>query len=115
LGKDAEKFAKCFPEGVIELETVTKKESKMVGSGYEGHEGERKAVVKDAMKDTVSRECLRHEEFEGKVKLGRIRDHFIFSVESLGQWDSDEMFLEAVKTLKVKCEALKNNLANMTR
>lgn len=87
----------------------------MKGSGYEGHEGEVKAVVKDAMKDTVSRECLRHAEFEGKVKLGRVRDHFIFSVESLGQWDSDEMFLEAVKTLKVKCQALKNNLASMSR
>jgi DNA-directed RNA polymerase I and III subunit RPAC1 len=115
LGEDAEKFARCFPEGVIGIETVTEKESKMAGSGYEGHEGEKKAVVKDAMKDTVSRECLRHEEFEGKVKLGRVRDHFIFSVESLGQWESDEMFLEAVKTLKVKCQALKNNLANMTR
>lgn len=74
-----------------------------------------KAVVMDPMKDTVSRECLRHAEFEGKVKLGRVRDHFIFQVESLGQWDSDELFLEAVKTLKVKCLALKNNLASMTR
>jgi DNA-directed RNA polymerase I and III subunit RPAC1 len=67
------------------------------------------------MKDTVSRECLRHDEFKNKVKLGRVRDHFIFSVESLGQWDSDELFLEAVKVLKVKCEGLKKNLANMTR
>lgn len=115
LGKDAEKFARCFPKGVIRLETVTEKESNMAGSGYEGHAGEKKAVVNDPMKDTVSRECLRHEEFEGKVKLGRVRDHFIFSVESLGQWDSDEMFLEAVKTLKVKCQALKDNLANMAR
>lgn len=115
LGKDAEKFARCFPRGVVGFETVTKKESRIKGSEYEGHEGEKKAVVKDAMKDTVSRECLRHEEFEGKVKLGRVRDHFIFSVESLGQWDSDELFLEAVKTLKVKCQSLKNNLANMTR
>ena len=115
LGADAEKFKTCFPEGVIELEKVTKKESKMLGSGYEGHEGEDKAVVRDAMRDTVSRECLRHPEFEGKVKLGRVRDHFIFSVESLGQWDSDEMFLEAVKTLKVKCQALKKHLGNMGR
>jgi len=67
------------------------------------------------MKDTVSRECLRHEEFEGKVKLGRVRDHFIFSVESLGQWDSDELFLESVKILKGKCELLKRSLTNMVR
>jgi DNA-directed RNA polymerases I and III subunit RPAC1 len=115
LGKDAEKFARCFPRGVIGLETVTKKEAAKKGSGYEGHEGEKKAVVKDPMKDTVSRECLRHEEFEGKVKLGRIRDHFIFSVESLGQWDSDELFLESVKILKGKCEVLKRSLTNMVR
>jgi DNA-directed RNA polymerase I and III subunit RPAC1 len=115
LGKDAEKFARCFPKGVIELETVTKKEAAKKGSGYEGHEGEKKAVVKDAMKDTVSRECLRHEEFEGKVKLGRVRDHFIFSVESVGQWDSDELFLESVKILKGKCEVLKKSLTNMVR
>jgi len=115
LGPDAEKFARCFPKGVIGLETVTKKEAAKKGSGYEGHEGEKKAVVKDAMKDTVSRECLRHEEFEGKVKLGRVRDHFIFSVESVGQWDSDELFLESVKILKGKCEVLKRSLTNMVR
>lgn len=115
LGKDAEKFARCFPRGVITLETVTKKEATKRGSGYEGHEGEKKAVVSDPARDTVSRECLRHEEFNGKVKLGRVRDHFIFSVESVGQWDSDEMFLEAIKILKSKCERLKGNLVSMAR
>jgi len=110
LGKDAEKFARCFPRGVIGLETVTKKESARKGSGYENHEGEKKAVVKDAMKDTVSRECLRHEEFEGKVKLGRIRDHFIFSIESVGQWASDELFIESVKVLKLKAATLLDDL-----
>jgi DNA-directed RNA polymerase I and III subunit RPAC1 len=114
LEGDAEKFQKCFPSGVIGLETVTKKDGK-AGSGYEGHVGLRRAVVKDAMRDTVSRECLRHEEFEGKVKLGRVRDHFIFSVESTGQWDSDELFLESVKILRSKCEKLKRNLASMVR
>ena len=85
------------------------------GTGFEGHEGEKQAVVKDAMKDTVSRECLRHPEFDGKVKLGRIRDHFIFSVESLGQWESDDLFLESVRLLRMKCQILKMNLANMVR
>lgn len=115
LGKDAEKFAKCFPQGVIRLEKLTKKEASRKGSGLEGHEGEMKAVVADPMKDTVSRECLRHEEFEGKVKLGRVRDHFIFSVESVGQWESEDLFLESVKVLRMKCEALKLNLKNMNR
>ncbi|TDZ13173.1 DNA-directed RNA polymerases I and III subunit RPAC1 [Colletotrichum orbiculare MAFF 240422] len=115
LGEDAEKFAKCFPQGVIGIEKVTKKEASIAGSGYEGCEGEKKAVVKDAMKDTVSRECLRHAEFEGKVKLGRIRDHFIFSIESTGQWDSDELFLESVKQFKTRCFRLEQQVINMVR
>ncbi|RDA84213.1 hypothetical protein CP532_0278 [Ophiocordyceps camponoti-leonardi (nom. inval.)] len=100
LGDDAVKFAKCFAEGVI---------------GLEDDSGELKAVVRDPMKDTVNRECLRHPEFEGKVKLGRRRDHFIFSIESTGQWNSDELFLESVKHLKLKCERLEQHVMNMAR
>lgn len=115
LGKDAEKFARCFPKGVIGLETVTAEEASRRGSGYEGQEGKKKAVVRNAFKDSVSRECLRHEEFQGKVQLGRVRDHFIFSVESTGQFDSDELFLESVKVLRVKCERLKRSVASLAR
>lgn len=114
LGEDAEKFQQCFPPGVISLEKVTKKEAKR-GSDYEGHEGEFKAVVADPMKDTVSRECLRHDEFKGKVQLGRRRDHFIFQIESTGQWDSDELFMESIKHLKNKCKKLEKDVVNMVR
>ncbi|KKY24919.1 putative dna-directed rna polymerase i and iii subunit [Phaeomoniella chlamydospora] len=113
LGADARKFQACFPKGVIGLEKVTAEEAAQSNSEYAGHEGEDKAVVKDAFKDTVSRECLRHEEFQGKVKLGRVRDHFIFSVESTGQFNSDVLFLEAVKVLKFKASRLKRNLAEL--
>jgi DNA-directed RNA polymerase alpha subunit len=114
LGDEAEKFAKCFPNGVIGIEEVTPAHAAK-NSLYKGHEGEKMAVVKDPMKDTVSRECLRHPEFENKVKLGRRRDHFIFSIESTGQWDSDELFMEAVKHLKVKCQRLEKQVVNMVR
>ncbi|KAH7076422.1 DNA-directed RNA polymeras-like proteines I and III subunit RPAC1 [Paraphoma chrysanthemicola] len=109
VGPDAKKFARCFPRGVIKLDTVTGQD---VASNpeLEGQEGEPKAAVDDAMKDTVSRECLRHPEFKDKVKLGRVRDHFIFRVESTGQWESDELFLESVKLLKVKCQRIKRGL-----
>ncbi|KAL8848598.1 MAG: hypothetical protein Q9221_006372 [Calogaya cf. arnoldii] len=115
LGNDAKKFARCFPKGVIGLEEVSPSEAKKEGSGYEGHEGEKKAVVKNTFKDTVSRECLRHPEFEGRVKLGRVRDHFIFMVESTGQYQSDELFLESVSILKEKCASMKRGLANLMR
>jgi DNA-directed RNA polymerase I and III subunit RPAC1 len=113
LGEDAKKFARCFPKGVISLENVTEEEASRQDSGYEGHAGEKKAVVKDTFKDTVSRECLRHSEFEGKVKLGRRRDHFIFSVESTGQYESDYLFLESVKMLRQKCADLKEDLKDI--
>ncbi len=116
VGRDAEKFQRCFPSGVVALHKITKKDvAAAPGNGLEGHVGEMRAVVEDAMKDTVSRECLRHPEFEGKVKLGRRRDHFIFSIESTGQWDSDELFLESVKHLKMKCQKLEKQVLNMVR
>lgn len=115
IGDDAKKFAKCFPRGVIGLEPVTRAEAGKKDSGYEGHEGEMKAVVVDPFKDTVSRECLRHDEFQGKVKLGRVRDHFIFNIESTGQFDSDVLFLESVKVLKLKCARWKRGLADISR
>lgn len=58
------KFIQCFPPGVI---GVRRRQS----------DGQEELYVKNPRKDTVSREVLRHKEFEGKVKLGRIRDHFL--------------------------------------
>ena len=101
LNEDARKFAACFPPGVIAVEEEND------GSG------DHKAVVKNTMKDTVSRECLRHDEFKGKVKLGRRRDHFIFSVESVGQFNSDELFVDSVKIMREKCVRLKRCLAEL--
>ncbi|CAN8099198.1 unnamed protein product [Discula destructiva] len=113
-GADALKFQACFPEGVIGLQTITKTDSR-AHKELKGHETEPMAVVKDAMKDTVSRECLRHEVFQDKVKLGRQRDHFIFQIESTGQWDSDELFMESIKVLKAKCQRFEKELTFLAR
>ena len=110
LGIEAEKFRKCFPEGVIGIERVTAQEASTKGSGYEGHEGKEKAVVRNAFADTVSRECLRHEEFQDKVKLGRVQDHFIFSVESTGQYPSTNLVLKSLRVLNLKAQRLKRAL-----
>lgn len=110
VGKDAKKFQECFPNGVIGLQPLSEEE---VQQGV-GKTGENKAVVIDAMKDTVSRECLRHAEFKDKVKLGRIRDHFIFQIESVGQWESDDLFLESIKILKAKAERFGKEVRNRT-
>lgn len=114
VGADAKKFARCFPRGVIRLDSVTPEDTEN-HPDLAGQEGEVKAVVDKPMNDTVSRECLRHAEFKDKVKLGRVRDHFIFRVESTGQWESDELFLESVKLLKIKCQRIKRGLSEMRR
>jgi DNA-directed RNA polymerase I and III subunit RPAC1 len=93
-GKAAERFKACFPKGVVEVV-----------------DGEAKVVK--PRNDTVSREVLRHEEFRDKVKLGRVRDHFIFSVESTGQFDADEVFLEAIGVLQAKAVRLKRHCTLM--
>lgn len=90
VGEDAKKFQKCFSTGVI------------------GIDSKGAAFVKDARRDTVSREVLRHEEFNGKVKLGRKRDHFIFNVESTGAMSPEEIFFKSVRILKNKAEYLRN-------
>lgn len=119
LGDAARKFARCFPKGVIGLEDVAgnTEEGGERSSRMEGQQEQmtKKAVVQNPFKDTVSRECLRHDEFKDTVKLGRVRDHFIFMVESTGQFESDLLFLESVKTLKLKCARLKRSLANVMR
>ena len=61
-----QKFASCFPPGVVE-----------VAAGADGRDEVRIANVR---KDTVSREVLRHQEFQDCVVLGRVRDHFICEV-----------------------------------
>lgn len=90
VGKDALEFQTCFPSGVIGI----------------NEKGE--AFVKDARKDTVSREVLRHEKFDGKVKLGRRRDHFIFNVESTGAMPAEEIFFKSVRILRNKAEYLRS-------
>ena len=113
LGPDAKKFQKCFPKGVIDLERVTPTDAMSDNAAYHGREGDEKVVVKDTFRDTVSRECLRHDEFNGKVKLGRVQDHFIFNVESTGQFPSDELFLESISVLKFKALRIQRALEKL--
>ncbi|CAB1343596.1 unnamed protein product [Coregonus sp. 'balchen'] len=75
-GEKAERLKRCFSPGVIEVEN----------NG-----------------DTCSREVLRHDDLKNTVKLARVRDHFIFSVESTGILAPDVLVTEAIKVLMTKC------------
>ncbi|EPQ30797.1 uncharacterized protein PFL1_01698 [Pseudozyma flocculosa PF-1] len=91
----AEKFAGCFPEGVV---------------GLRGPKGNQEAFVQDARKDTMSREVLRYPEFEGFVKLGRVRDHFLFDLESSGVIPPEKLLPVAIRTLREKIRAVRESL-----
>ena len=91
VDKDAIKFQKCFTTGVISIEN-------------------NKAIVQDARISTVSRECLRHDEFVHKVVLGKKKDHFIFNVESTGSLTSSTIVKKGLQVLKSKLEAIQSDL-----
>ena len=90
-GHLADKLKGCFSPGVIEIV-----------------DGE--AVVKCARVDTGSREVLRHSELADKVKLLKVRDHFIFTIESTGALEPLELMREAIKILKDKCKVYRKEL-----
>jgi DNA-directed RNA polymerase I and III subunit RPAC1 len=98
--EDIPKFVQCFPKGVI---------------GVRKHKqtGREEVYVKNARKDTVSREVLRHPEFEGKVKLGRVRDHFLFDVESTGAIEPQVLLPSAISVLLEKIRVVRKGVEQL--
>ncbi|KAM6916564.1 DNA-directed RNA polymerases I and III subunit RPAC1 [Xenentodon cancila] len=94
-GEKAERLKRCFSRGVIDLENVN---------------GRKVAKVVNSRLDTCSREVLRHSDLKNLVKLGRVRDHFIFTVESTGILPPDVLVTEAIKVLMAKCQTFLNEL-----
>ncbi|KIY44185.1 hypothetical protein FISHEDRAFT_51756 [Fistulina hepatica ATCC 64428] len=88
----AYKFQKCFAEGVIDVEPQTKEVS---------------VNPRNLRKDTVSREVLRHPEFDGCVELSRVRDHFIFNVESESAYEPQWIFPESIKIMRDKIATIR--------
>lgn len=84
-GKEAFLLQKCFSPGVI------------------GIDDNDVAFVKDARYDTCSRNVYRYPQLAEAVTMSRIRDHFIFNIESVGALKPDVIFIEAAKMLKKKC------------
>ena len=86
-GEAAERLQKCFSPGVIELEGSKKK-----------------AVVKDARYDACSRNVFRYDDLKDKVLLTKVRDHFIFTVESVGAMQPEELVTLSLDVLEAKCD-----------
>ncbi|KAJ4500687.1 DNA-directed RNA polymerase [Lentinula lateritia] len=83
----AEDFRACFADGVV---VVDKKKGTV-------------SISPTHMRnDTVSREVLRDPEFRDSVELSRIRDHFIFEVESESAYRPEELLGEAIGVMRDK-------------
>jgi DNA-directed RNA polymerase I and III subunit RPAC1 len=69
-GADADELKRVCPMGVFDIEDIGSKHL---------------AVVKDGgVKCTACRECIRHEKFSDKISVGKRKDVFEFTVESVG-------------------------------
>lgn len=93
-GRDAHLLQKCFSKGVIEID---KNDC---------------AYVKNARYDNCSRNIYRYPHLADSAQMSRVRDHFIFNVETLGALKPDEIFIEAVKVLQKKCQKFLDELNN---
>ena len=54
-----------------------------------------KAIVAKQKNCTTCRQCIA---LEG-VELGKVKDHFIFSIESIGVYKPEDIFLTALEIL----------------
>uniref|UniRef100_A0A2C9UFL3 DNA-directed RNA polymerase RpoA/D/Rpb3-type domain-containing protein n=1 Tax=Manihot esculenta TaxID=3983 RepID=A0A2C9UFL3_MANES len=73
--------------------------------------GKKRANVARPRAWTLCRECLRGEEWDKRVALRRVKDHFIFTIESTGALPPEVLFTEAVKILEDKCERVITELS----
>lgn len=99
-GEQAYRLQKCFSPGVIVVEN--------------NQQGQPVARVVNARMDTCSRNVFREDDLKDGVELNRIRDHFIFSVESTGILAPDTLVSEAIKVMMGKCQRFLNELEEST-
>ncbi|XP_008797750.2 DNA-directed RNA polymerases I and III subunit rpac1 [Phoenix dactylifera] len=95
-GDDAEKLVKKCPVNVFDIEDLGN--------------GEKKATVSKPRACTLCRECIRGVN-EELVELRRVKDHFIFTIESAGALPPEVLFTEAVKILEDKCDRVISELS----
>jgi DNA-directed RNA polymerase alpha subunit len=92
--KDAEDLVHLYEPGVFELVTST-----VTGKRVE-------AKVSNPYACTMSRNYMKNPTLAKAIKMTRIPNHFIFSVESVGMHQPAVLVAEAIRTLQAKCEAI---------
>ncbi|KAG8386006.1 hypothetical protein BUALT_Bualt03G0104100 [Buddleja alternifolia] len=96
-GEKAEELVKKCPVNVFDIEDIGR--------------GRKRATVAQPRSCTLCRECIRGDDWDKLVALRRVRDHFIFTIESTGALPPEVLFTEAVKILEDKCERVITELS----
>eukprot|EP01116_Phalansterium_solitarium_P003805 TRINITY_DN14632_c0_g1_i1.p1 TRINITY_DN14632_c0_g1~~TRINITY_DN14632_c0_g1_i1.p1 ORF type:complete len:371 (+),score=115.02 TRINITY_DN14632_c0_g1_i1:130-1242(+) len=100
MDDEAEELKKVCPMGVFDIEDLGK--------------GHKKSVVARPRACTMCRECIREPKFQERIRLARIKNHFIFSVESTGILPATRIFREAVEILINKCTTIDKELSKLS-
>ncbi|XP_057765418.1 uncharacterized protein LOC130986144 [Salvia miltiorrhiza] len=96
-GEKAEELVKKCPVKVFDIEDIGK--------------DKKRAKVARPRSCTLCRECIRGDDWEKLVAVRRVKDHFIFTIESTGALPPEVLFTEAVKILEDKCERVISELS----
>lgn len=97
----AEELVNWFEPGVFKLVPADDEDG--------GHKV--KAELSNPYACTMSRNYMRNPTLKESIKMSRVPNHFIFSVESVGMMEPAVIVSEALKVLKEKCERV-NDLAD---
>ena len=94
-GRTAHELAALCPMGVIDVEDGA-------------------PVARRPRNCTLCRNCIRHElGFADTVALARVKNHYIFSIESVGAIPAHNIFVRALDVLDRKCEKILSALAKL--
>eukprot|EP00126_Sphaerothecum_destruens_P015757 Sdes_comp9797_c0_seq1m1330 len=93
--EEAHQLEKCFSPGVIHLKSVTVDGAPRT-----------KAVVADPRRCVMTREVFRHANLADAVLLQRVRDHYLFFIESVGFVEPSVLFLDSIQLLKEKSQRI---------
>jgi len=85
------------PTGVFDIEDLHAPASEQV------------AVVKFPRNCTMCRECIRLPEWQKRIQLRRVKDHYLFSIESTGILSPTQIFRESLQILSQKSTNVLNH------
>lgn len=98
LDEEADELKSIFAPGVFGIENIAG--------------GHRRLKVKDPRKCNTCREWLDSFRAEERgLSIAKAKDHYIFTIESVGQVPAPQLFERALEKLKDKCETAKKVLA----